>query len=376
MSIVTTREQNESLPLRSCIRWWRLFAWTFWAGILLLWLLRTFVAQSHLLAAPLTYLPQILVGPALLMIGIPGWWWGRRLMLLCITTGIGFHASLFGGFWRQKAITSGVPLRVVFVNRGDQDQLKWNEWVGKQSPDLLGLTDLRGRDGPSLTVGAPAIGGLPYLMRIGEHALASRYPFKGTQVVKPDMPSAATIRVQYLPAARFEVDAPSGPVAIYVVHVRSPRDALSKYGSLKMWKWTLLGVPAHVSPSVTIGHYWDEQKLVIEGLLKRIEAETLPTIVLGDWNLPDFGPLYRRLTKQLQDAHRVTGKGLGYTFPGDLSHWSALGKPWMRIDYVLADCKHWEIQECLVQSGQEAARSQHRALNVGLKRIPQLPTKL
>ena len=367
MSIVTTREQNESFPLRSCIRRWRLFAWTFWAGIMLLWLLRTFVAQAHLLVAPLTYLPQILVGPALLVTSIPGWWWGRRLLFLCITTGIGYHASLFGGSWRGKALDSGAPLRVVFVNRGDQDTAKWKEWIVEQSPDLIGLTDLRGRDGPELGVGTPTIGGLPYLMRIGEHALASRYPFKGTQVVKPDVPTGGPVRVQYLPAARFEVDGPGGPVAVYVVHVRSPRDALSKYGSLKMWKWTLLGVPAHVSSSVTIGHYWDEQKLVIEGLLKRIEAETIPTIVLGDWNLPDFGPRYRRLTKQLQDAHRVAGEGLGYTFPGDLSFWPALGRPWMRIDYVLVDREHWEIHDCRVQSGEDAARSQHRALNVILQ---------
>lgn len=371
MSIVTTREQNESLPLRSCIRRWRLFAWTFWVGVVVLWLLRTFVAQDHLLVAPLTYLPQILVGPALLLTGISGWWWGRRLMVLCIATGIGYHASLFGGSWKEKDVDSSAPLRVVFVNRGDQDTVKWKDWIVKQGPDLIGLTDLRGRDGSELSVGGPTIGGLPYLMRIGEHALASRYPFKGTQVVKSDVPAAGPVRVQYLPAARFEVDVPGGPVAVYVVHVRSPRDALSKYGSLKIWKWTLLGVPAHVSSSVSIGYYWDEQKLVVEGLLKRIEAETMPTIVLGDWNLPDFGPRYRRLTKQLQDAHRVAGEGLGYTFPGDLSSWSALGRPWMRIDYVLADREHWEIHDCQVQSGKDAARSQHRALKVTMERIKQ-----
>lgn len=335
---------------------------------MLLWLLRSFIAQSHFLAAPFAYLPQVLVGPALLVVGMPGWWWGRHVLFVCVITGIGFHAALFGGSWKPKPDDSGATLRVVFVNRGDQDREKWREWVVKQRPDLLGLTDLRAKDGPDLRVGSQAVGGLPYLMRIGEHALASRFPFKGTQVVKPDVPAGGSVRVKYLPAARFEVDAPEGPVAVYVVHIRSPRDALSKYGSLKMWKWTLLGVPAHVSPTMTIDSYWDEQKVVIEGLLKRIEAETMPTIVLGDWNIPDFGPRYRQLTNQLQDAHQVAGKGLGYTFPGDLSHWSSLGKPWMRIDYVLADPKHWDIHDCFVQSGESAARSQHRALSVALER--------
>lgn len=313
-------------------------------------------------------MPPTLIGPTLLLMAIPGWWWGRRLFLLCGASAIAFQGSLIGWpTWDQGSAT-GASLRVAFVNRGDQDQSKWIEWIGQQSLDLIGLTDLKGKDGLGLGVGLPVVAGLPYLMRIGEHALASRYPFKGSQVIRPELPAGEPVRAQYLPAARFEVDAPGGPLAVYVVHVRSPRDALSKYRSLMMWKWTLLGVPAHVSPSITIDHYWKEQKLVMEGLLKRIEAEPLPAIVLGDWNLPDCGPRYRRLTRQLQDAHQLAGKGLGYTFPGDISHWAALGQPWMRIDYVLTDPRHWSVRKCEVQSGPEAARSQHRALVVALQR--------
>jgi endonuclease/exonuclease/phosphatase family metal-dependent hydrolase len=117
-------------------------------------------------------------------------------------------------------------------------------------------------------------------------------------------------------------------------------------------------------------HYWKEQRVVLDGLMKRIEAETLPTLVLGDWNLPDFGPRYRRLTRNLQDAHLVGGKGFGHTFPGDLPHWAAFGQPWMRIDYVLTDKKHWRVEECRVQTASEAALSQHRALLVRLRRQP------
>jgi endonuclease/exonuclease/phosphatase family metal-dependent hydrolase len=368
MGGVSTLEQNEPFRLRGCIRWWRLCAKFCMGATLLVWLLRTFVAQSHLLVAPLVYMPAIWIGPGLLLVAIPGWWWGRRLLLGCAVVAVVFHGSLIGWSSLPSGEKLGSPLRVAFVNRGDQDPVKWMEWIGKQKADLIGLTDVRGRDSTGLGVGLPVVGGLPYLMRIGEHALASRYPFKGTQVIRPDLPSGSSVRVKYLPAARFEVDAPAGPVAVYVVHIRSPRDALSKYRSLKMWRWTIMGVPVHVSPSVTIDSYWQEQELVIEGLLKRIEAETLPTIVLGDWNVPDVGPRYRRLTRSLQDAHRQAGKGFGYTFPGDLAHWAALGQPWMRIDYVLTDRQHWMIDDCRVQSGAEAGRSQHRAIIVELRR--------
>lgn len=361
-------EQNEPILLRSCIRWWRFSAQAVCLVVVLIWFLRTFVAQAHFFVAPLTYVPQILIGPALLLLAIPGWWWGKRLLMLCSGTAIAFQVSLIGWPASKEGGATGASLRVAFVNRGDLDRLKWDEWIGKQHPDLIGLTDLRGKDGLGLGIGLPVVAGLPYLMRIGEHALASRYPFKGSQVIRPELPPGGPVRMQYLPAARFEVDAPGGLMAVYVVHVRSPRDALSKYRSLKMWQWTLLGVPAHVSPSVTIDYYWKEQKVVVEGLLKRIEGESLPTIVLGDWNLPDCGPRYRRLTRQLQDAHQVAGDGLGYTFPGDIMEWAALGQPWMRIDYVLTDVRHWIVRECQVQSGSEAALSQHRGLIVALER--------
>jgi len=336
------------------------------AAVGVLSLVLTGVGQAHYLFAPVAYMPHGLVGPALVVWALPGWWWGRRHAFGLVMVGLAFHFGLLG--WKlPRSVAQPEPnLRVAFVNRGDQDHTAWESWVVRQAPDLIGLTDVRGKDGQGLGVGLPVVAGLPYLMRIGEHALASRYPFKGTQVIRPDVPKGSAFRVQYLPAARFEVDVPGGPIAVYVVHLRSPRDALSKYRSLRLWRWTLFGVPTHVSPTITIDHYWQEQEMVLEGLLKRIEAEALPVLVLGDWNLPDFGPRYRRLTKDLQDSHVQAGSGFGHTFPGDLSHWAAYGQPWMRIDYVLTDKRHWRVVECRVQTASEAARSQHRALFAGL----------
>lgn len=53
----------------------------------------------------------------------------------------------------------------------------------------------------------------------------------------------------------------------------------------------------------------------IEDLLSRIEAETLPVIMLGDFNLSDLNVEYGMITAVLKDSYRAVGDGLGLTFP-------------------------------------------------------------
>jgi vancomycin resistance protein VanJ len=50
-------------------------------------------------------------------------------------------------------------------------------------------------------------------------------------------------------------------------------------------------------------------------LLNRIQSETLPVILIGDFNLTDLSLEYSQISSQLTDTHREVGQGLGYTFP-------------------------------------------------------------
>jgi endonuclease/exonuclease/phosphatase family metal-dependent hydrolase len=118
-----------------------------------------------------------------------------------------------------------------------------------------------------------------------------------------------------------------------------------------------------IRPSESIRQFWQDQVMLMQQVLQHVESETLPVVVCGDWNAPPVGPLYRRMTAQLSDAHMAVGDGAGYTFPGDLWNPLTLGKPWLRLDYILcnAGC---EVLRCETEAPSEA---QHAAVGAVLR---------
>jgi vancomycin resistance protein VanJ len=57
----------------------------------------------------------------------------------------------------------------------------------------------------------------------------------------------------------------------------------------------------------------------IAELLTAVEAETIPVLVAGDFNMSEWSPIYSSLSARLQDAYRVSSWGLGATWPGGAS---------------------------------------------------------
>ncbi|MEG4944574.1 hypothetical protein [Microcoleus sp. F4-D5] len=51
----------------------------------------------------------------------------------------------------------------------------------------------------------------------------------------------------------------------------------------------------------------------IQDLVQRVERETLPVIVAGDFNMTDETQDYDRVQKVMQDAFRKSGFGFGFT---------------------------------------------------------------
>jgi vancomycin resistance protein VanJ len=92
----------------------------------------------------------------------------------------------------------------------------------------------------------------------------------------------------------------------------------------------------------------------VDELLRRAAAETLPVLLVGDFNLSDQESLYRQITAHYADAYRQAGWGMGFTFPaGPL--------PLARIDYVFHDAAFVTLS---AQVGSSGGGSDHLPLSV------------
>lgn len=60
--------------------------------------------------------------------------------------------------------------------------------------------------------------------------------------------------------------------------------------------------------------------LLAKQLVKEIEAQGEPTLVMGDFNTTDQSDAYQELRRLLYDAHRAAGWGFGHTYPSGPGH--------------------------------------------------------
>ncbi|MFZ4596609.1 MAG: endonuclease/exonuclease/phosphatase family protein [Verrucomicrobiaceae bacterium] len=173
----------------------------------------------------------------------------------------------------------------------------------------------------------------------------SRYPILNSQMIGTQASGRRRLR-----AACYEVQLPTWTVVVYNVHQPSPRKELKGQGLV-------------IHPSESTRQFWQDQEMLMQQVLQHMESEVLPVVVCGDWKAPPVEPLYRRMTAQLTDAHMAVGGGAGYTFSGNLWNPLTLGKPWLRLDYILcnAEC---EVLQCETEAPSEA---QHAAVGAVLR---------
>jgi endonuclease/exonuclease/phosphatase (EEP) superfamily protein YafD len=161
------------------------------------------------------------------------------------------------------------------------------------APDVLVITEMTGR------LDAPLSAAYPYRLwsRGGpEVAVYSRLPLRLTDPAGPD-----------LPGVRVEVTGPDGPFALYALHI--PRPWYTDRGSYQV-----------TAP---------EHSRLVDVLARRVAAERIPAVVVGDLNTPDRTGDYQRLLAQggLVDAMRD-----GWGGPTSVGQWAPL---LVRIDHVL-----------------------------------------
>ena len=105
-------------------------------------------------------------------------------------------------------------------------------------------------------------------------------------------------------------------------------------------------------------YYWKARFELARGLLDALAQEKRPMIVVGDFNTPDHGELYKLFSSAMTDSFAAVGTGARATFPADVGGKLFELGPWLRLDYLFAG-KGWMPIGCEVEP---AVRAQHLAV--------------
>ncbi|RBP48109.1 endonuclease/exonuclease/phosphatase family metal-dependent hydrolase [Roseimicrobium gellanilyticum] len=326
-----------------------------------MWLFLNFVGYHNPASAFLLFLPAWLWSiPVWLALPLALLFDPKKSGILTLVVGLLYLGPLLG--WQGSASPPGDAehsadvLRVMTYNRGQAQKTSLQPFKLEHQPDVLALQDA-GRRLASYQ-NADGYREFTHVDGVGEFTLLSKHP-----IVRKDLliyvQNGDTSR-QVPVAARFEIEMATRRVAIYSVHLPTPRPMLEseRWGG---FLWGILGLPGTdlARKRHSRQAYWDGKLSLATQLAETVAKESLPCIVVGDFNTPSMGTVYRAFVRSLQDSHQVAGSGYGYTFPGVTRNPVAFQQPWLRLDYVFADKRHWKIISHVTEPDRA---SQHRAV--------------
>ncbi len=250
----------------------------------------------------------------------------------------------------------GAPDTITLVthNVGQGNRQQFVDFLGQVKPDIILLQDAGSRSKdyarrfPDYHVAAR-----------GEFVCISRYLIQQSDLLEQPNWNKRPV------AARFEVLVQGKPLALYNVHLPTPRQQLNRFLSGRVLA-EMFGEDDSGSGGVTSYKEWITKQIELaETLSRRISSEKLPYIAAGDFNMPDHGYIYSLFADQMTDAFSEAGRGLGLTFPGRTSNPLMFFGPWLRIDFIFAG-KGWKPVFCVPEPGR---RSQHRAVMARLRPV-------
>ncbi len=313
----------------------------------LLLALRQVGEANHGLALLLFAPPTLWLLPGLLLLPFALIWSWRSLPPLAAA------ALVILGPFMGWQLDRGAPaadayaapsLTLMTWNRGQHGGQTPLDFKRRQQPDLLVLQEAAQRE--RAFARSSDYGDYAAYQCAGEHTLLSKFPILESSL----LPAGA---------ARFVIDWNGRRIAVYSVHLRTPRDVL-----LSQWKgglfYGMLGFPGTpwAERSAQYQVFWDGQLDAAAKILDAVRQDPLPALIAGDFNSPHTGHIRHLFSRDLGDAHAEAGAGFGFTFPGRTRNPFSAGGPWLRIDYIFFS-RHWSAMTCTTEA--ERA-SQHRAV--------------
>lgn len=319
------------------------------------------VGESNLALAFFSYLPPtIWLLPALVSLPAALLGWRPRILVIQILLVGGFFLFFMDYKWGGATKSDLGPekaLTVMTFNRGQQGKQSLKPFKKSVAPDILAFQDAarRGRRYAK----DPAYQDLPHVGEEGEYSILSRYPIVSSEPITLDTTLGEGQPGSRKVAARFVIDYEGSKVALYNVHFYTPRSAIRSY-IRGPFLYGVLGVPGTEwgNKRETYESYWDTRLEQVSEFLERVDSDPLPVLVVGDFNIPDYGRAYRLMRNELGDAHDAAGSGYGFTFPGTTRNPLSLFGPWLRIDYLFHG-PEWEAVASVTESDR---KSQHRAV--------------
>lgn len=200
--------------------------------------------------------------------------------------------------------------------------------IQQQQPDIVCLQEIVPKHTQQAFVWLKA--SYPYQFTAPTVGILSKYPIRFSEILR----LARHREIQQRAIIQFNQQ----DVVIYNIQTISP--------------WIR---PQKILPYVNIPAYqYADRSGEIQDLVQRLQKETAPFIVAGDFNMTDQAQDYNYLKAVMQDSFEESGRGFGFTWPHGWPlnfiikklRWK-LNYPIVRIDYIWHS-KHWGSQSSRV----------------------------
>lgn len=286
---------------------------------------------------PATFWPFIFLGlgfPVLILLNIAFvlFWlylkkWYFMLSLICLIMSWSAAGKFIGNPFKSIPQQEGTEIKILSYNaQGGNMYYKklyddFNEVVLNIDADVICFQEIN----PKSKKLTPIFSKYPYIVSRGAQCVISKYPIEKHKDLELEKIKTSN------GAMWADVKVNNQIIRIYNIHLHSNKissevDELSENTELNELndkeKWTATkGILAQVKNAAAVRA---QQSITIK---ESINDAPHPIVLCGDFNDPPQSYTYRILSKNLNDSFEEAGKGLGFTYNGNI--------PFLKIDFIL-----------------------------------------